>query len=75
MGKMVFDCCGCPLQVVEAQVVDTPTSTGTIRKLHHMFATHGIPETGVNDNGSVFASSEFQHFMDMNGIKHITTAP
>ena len=61
--------------MVEAQVVDTLTSTGTICKLHHMFATHGIPETGVTDNASVFTSSEFQHFMDMNGIKHLTTAP
>jgi len=40
-----------------------------------MFATHGIPETIVTGNGSVFTSHEFQQFMDMNGIKHLTTAP
>ena len=60
---------------LEAHVADTPTSTGTIHKLRHMFATHGIPETIVTDNGSVFTSSEFQLFMDMNGIRHLTTAP
>ena len=27
------------------------------------------------DNGSVLTSIEFQHFIDMNGIRHLTTAP
>ena len=40
-----------------------------------MFATHGIPEIIVSDNGSVFTSKEFQQFVQMNGIKHVTTAP
>ena len=60
---------------LEAHVVETPTSAGTIQKLRQMFATHGIPETIVTDNGSVFTSKEFNHFTDMNGIKHLTTAP
>jgi len=44
-------------------------------EIHHVFATHGIPETIVTDNGSVFTNYEFQQSMDMNGIKHLTTAP
>ena len=40
-----------------------------------MFATHGIPEIIVSDNGSVFTSKEFQQFAQMNGFKHVTTAP
>ena len=55
-------------------VVETPTSAGTIQKLCHMFATHGIPETIVTDNGSVFTSKEFQQFTDMNRIRHLNMA-
>ena len=75
LGKMFLITVDAHSKWLEAHVVDTPTSTGTIRKLQHMFATHGIPETIVTDNGSVFTSNEFQHFMDMNGIRHLTTAP
>ena len=55
--------------------IDSAISTGTIRKLHHMFSTHGISETIVSDNGSVFTSKEFQQFTKLNGIKHMTTVP
>ena len=75
IDKMFFITVDAHSKWLEAQEVDTPTSTSTICKLHYMFVTHGIPETVVTDNGSVFPSSEFQHFMDMNGIKHLTTAP
>ena len=40
-----------------------------------MFATHGIPETLVSDNGSVFTGKEFQQFIRLNSIKHVTTVP
>ena len=62
---------------VDAQskwIEDNATSTGTIRKLRQMFATYGIPETIVSDNGSVFTSKEFQQFVKLNSIKHVTTA-
>lgn len=40
-----------------------------------MFATHGIPQIVVSDNGSAFTSAEFKEFMTRNGIRHITSAP
>ena len=40
-----------------------------------MFATHGLPEILVSDNGTAFTSAEFQEFLRRNGIRHITTAP
>ena len=44
------------------------------------FATFGIPEILVTDNGSNFissnfTSSEFAAFLKSNGIRHIKTAP
>ena len=39
------------------------------------FATLGLPEELVTDNGPSFTSEEFAKFQRMNGIKHITTAP
>ena len=44
-------------------------------KLCIFFATHGLPEQIVADNGSSFASAEFQKFMEQNRVKHIFTSP
>ena len=75
LGKMFLVTVNAHSKWIEADVVDGATSTGTIRKLRQMFATHGIPEIIVSDNGSVFTSKEFQQFAQMNGIKHVTTLP
>jgi hypothetical protein len=40
-----------------------------------VFATHGLPETVVSDNGTAFTSAEFRTFLKRNGIKQITSAP
>ena len=39
-----------------------------------MFATHGLPETIVSDNGTVFTSPEFKNLTTRNCIRHIRTA-
>nr|XP_050042740.1 uncharacterized protein K02A2.6-like [Dermacentor andersoni] len=44
-------------------------------KLRFLFATHGIPETVVSDNGTAFCSEEFRDFMCRNQIRHVTVAP
>ena len=42
----------------------------------HKCARNGIPSRVVTEkNGSQFTSSEFQQFMELNGIKHIKTTP
>ena len=51
------------------------TSEKTIEKLRPIFATHGLPQKVVTDNGPSFTSKEFKTFMSENGISHITTAP
>ena len=47
---------------MEVEVVSAATSSITITKLRAIFATHGLPNMLVSDNGSVFTSEEFQDF-------------
>ena len=51
------------------------TSEKTIEKLGIIFATHGLPQKIVTDNGPSFTSKEFEDFMQRNGIKHVKSAP
>jgi len=51
------------------------TAYSTVRVLMSLFATHGIPEQIVSDNGPQFVSSEFDSFCKGNNIKHIRSAP
>ncbi|KAJ0174965.1 hypothetical protein K1T71_009106 [Dendrolimus kikuchii] len=45
------------------------------RSFSNLFATHGICETLVSDNGTPFISREMEDFLEANKIKHVTTAP
>ena len=56
-------------------MVNAATSHVTIEHLQTLFATHGIPEVIVSDNGIQFTSAEFSQFMTKNGIRHVKTAP
>ena len=51
------------------------TSNAVIAKLRPLFATFGVSETIVSDNGTCFVSEQFEQFLVPNGIKHSTTAP
>lgn len=54
----------------------TNITTGyTVKSLREIFAEHGLPDTIVTDHGSSFTSSEFQTFTQLNGIKHVRSAP
>ena len=55
--------------------VHAATSSATIEKLRVIFATHGLPERIVTDNGAVFTSDEFEDFLKTNGVTHTCTAP
>ena len=56
---------------IEIKSVTNPTSAATIEHLRSIFATHGLPEMLVSDNGSAFTSSEFEGFTKQNGIRHV----
>ena len=54
-----------------SKIVHSSTTQVTIEQLRGLFATHGLPETIVTDNGTFFA--EFQHFVERNNIQHIAS--
>ena len=60
---------------LEVKRVSSTSSQVTISVLRSVFATHGIPDTLMSDNGSAFTSAEFKEFTDRNGIQHLTSAP
>ena len=53
----------------------TTTTSRTIEELRKLFATHGLPEQLVSNNGPQFIADEFGEFMMSNGINHIESAP
>ena len=57
------------------QVMQTITAAKTVNKLRSTFATHELPKSVVSDNGPSFMSEEFKTFMQLNGIRHIKSAP
>ena len=60
---------------MDIQIMHSITSEKTIEKLGIIFATHGLPQKIVTDNGPSFTSKEFEDFMQRNGIKHVKSAP
>lgn len=51
------------------------TSHFTIEKLRETFSRYGLIDTIVSDNGTQFTSIDFEHFIKMNHIRHVLTAP
>ncbi|CAC5380501.1 Uncharacterized protein K02A2.6 [Mytilus coruscus] len=74
-GKMFLVCVDAHSKYMEVQVVNSATSATTIEKFRTVFATHGIPDTIVSDNGTPFTSEEFESFINRNGIRHIRVSP
>ena len=60
---------------LEVLPVNNVTTVTTIEQLLNVFTTHGLPNTIVSDNGSIFTSDEFSNFIKQNGIEHIPTSP
>ena len=60
MNKMFLVTVDAYAKWLEVHAVENATSETTIRKLNQIFTTHGLPETIVTDNGTVFTSREFQ---------------
>ncbi|XP_052747502.1 uncharacterized protein K02A2.6 isoform X1 [Bicyclus anynana] len=59
----------------EVFIVSSTNSRTVIGHLRNLFATHGICETLVSDNGTSFVSQEMKLFLESNKIRHVTSAP
>ena len=55
--------------------LNTTTTEKTLQLLHNFFASYGLLDQIVTDNGTQFTSSEFQKFTKANRIKYIGSAP
>lgn len=60
---------------LEVIPVRSTTSANMIDKLRMLFASTGLPEEIVSDNGPQFTSHEFRDFTRQNGIKHTLVPP
>lgn len=60
---------------LEVVIVPSITSDCTISKLREIFARFGLPKLLVSDNGRQLVSKEFEEFLALNGIKHVTSPP
>lgn len=47
----------------------------TIKILHHIFTSYGLPEQLVSDNGPQFVANEFEELMLKNGINTSEAPP
>ena len=75
MGQMFLLIIDAHSKWMDIHCLNSATSSMTIEKLRTTFASHGLPEIVVTDNGSNFMSSEFKSFLQKNAIRHITSAP
>ena len=75
LGKTIFVLVDAHSKWIEAEVVSSPTTQNAIHSLRKVFASHGLPEVLVSDNGPAFTSKEFQTFVQRNGFRHIKSAP
>ena len=72
MGKIFLVIIDAHYKWIDVHPTNFATSSITIEKLQVTFASQGLPETVVTDNGTNFCSEEFEAFLKQNGI-HIKT--
>ena len=61
-------------EVVEMKSTSSTATILELRRMFATFATYGIPEQLVSDNGPQFISKEFEIFLCGNGVRHIRCA-
>ena len=54
----------------EMEKLGSTSSKAVITKIKRVFATHGIPQQVISDNGTQYTSQEFQSFAEDYGFVH-----
>ena len=75
MGKIFLVVVDAHSKWLEVTPVASTSSQATIQALRRIFATHGLPEMLVSDNGTAFTSEEFRQFLKTNGVRAVNSAP
>ena len=73
-GKMFVVLVDAHSKWLEVSIIPSTSSANTIRFMRSTFATHGLPELLVSNNGSTFTSQEFKTFVSRNGFRHARCA-
>ena len=60
---------------VEIKLLTTQTAKSVITAAKELFATHGIPDIVISDNGPCFSTVPFQEFAAKYGFLHTTSSP
>ena len=74
-GKMYLIIVNAHSKWMEVHITNGCTTAITIDKLQLSFASFGLPQVLVSNNGSAFSSAEFQSSMKQSGITHAKTVP
>lgn len=74
-GKLYLTVVDCYSRSIEVKPLSRGTSAETIHQMKSTFATHGIPDVVMSDNGPEFASQEFTEFASSYGFTHVTSSP
>ena len=75
LGRMFLILVDAYSKWVDVHVVHSSTFQVTIEKMRTSFATSGLPQTLVTDNGTQFTRAEFSQFTILNGIEHVMSSP
>lgn len=60
---------------LEVRQLHSTTSTAVINKFRLIFATHGIPDVIISDNGPQFQCRQFKDFAEEYDFEHRTSSP
>ncbi len=74
-GESLLVCVDACSRWPEVAILYTATSKVIIHHLQKFFASHGLPEQVVSDNGSNLVSIEIESFFSSNGIRHRKVTP